>query len=524
MKHLLRHIICLLLGSVFITPAWSFTKEDLRLLNREIALKNQYDSVKQVHMTMLKNSHLVLSNYERYLQLFEEYKSYSYDTAFIYADLLLDEAQQIGDEQKITQAKLKRAFIYLSSGLFHESITVFANLKPQTMNRENQIEYYTNYARLRYDMADYAHGDISYSYIQHGNRLSEQALALIPVTDTVLYWSTSALYSIKRGDYRHALERFRRALKSTSITEHERAIAYSSMGYIYQILNQKEDAEHYWILAAIADIRSSTKETIAMASVAERFHERGNLDLAALYIRAAMDDAAFYNARHRQLSVSRIMPIIEEEQVRELERTNRRIKAQQILLYVLLMALILTLIILANRIVAIHRAHQTIQKMNTGLMEANRIKEEYIGNSCRNMSDLLSRLEKYQRYVRRSAQDKKMDELQIIPHYIDARKCRKEFDKQFDSSFLRIFPNFIQNFNALLRDDEHLEVKEGELLSTELRIFALIRLGINDNEQISKVLDYSINTIYTYKTRVRNRSDLNNAEFLRAVMAIPSFK
>lgn len=373
-------------------------------------------------------------------------------------------------------------------------------------------------------MADFAHGDISYSYIQHGNRLSEQALALIPVTDTVLYWSTSALYSLKIGDYRHALERFGRALQDSKITEHERAVAFSSMGYIYQLLNMKDEADHYWILAAVADVRSSTKETIAMAAVAERFHERGDLDHASSYIRAAMDDAAFYNARHRQLSVSRIMPIIEEEQVKELEETNRRIKLQQIMLYILLVALILTLVVLANRIAAIHRAHKTIKKMNTGLIEANRIKEEYIGASYRNISDLLSRMEKYQRYVRRTAQEGKMDELQIIPHYVDAHICRKEFDKQFDRSFLRIFPHFIENFNALLRDDEHIEVKEGELLSTELRIFALIRLGISDNEQISKVLDYSINTIYTYKTRVRNRSDLNNNEFLRAIMAIPSFE
>lgn len=523
MKYLLRHIICLLLGAV-VVPAWGFTKEDLRFLDQELALKSQYDSLKQVRITMLKSQQKGVSDYDRYLQLFEEYKSYSYDTAFIYADMLLDEAKQIGDEQKIFQAQLKRAFIYLSSGLFHESLSVFANLHPQNMNQANKVEYYTNYARLRYDMADFAHGDISYSYIQHGNRLSEQALALIPVTDTVLYWSTSALYSLKIGDYRHALERFGRALQDSKITEHERAVAFSSMGYIYQLLNMKDEADHYWILAAVADVRSSTKETIAMAAVAERFHERGDLDHASLYIRAAMDDAAFYNARHRQLSVSRIMPIIEEEQVKELEETNQRIKLQQIMLYILLVALILTLVVLANRIAAIHRAHKTIKKMNTGLIEANRIKEEYIGASYRNISDLLSRMEKYQRYVRRTAQEGKMDELQIIPHYVDAHICRKEFDKQFDRSFLRIFPHFIENFNALLRDDEHIEVKEGELLSTELRIFALIRLGISDNEQISKVLDYSINTIYTYKTRVRNRSDLNNNEFLRAIMAIPSFE
>ena len=324
------------------------------------------------------------------------------------------------------------------------------------------------------------------------------------------------------NDYPRAIEQFKLALACSSITEHEKAIAYSSIAHAYTLQGETDLADSYLIQAAISDLRSSTKEAVALALVAQRLYQEGDLQRAAGYIRQAMDDAEYYNARHRQLSVGRIMPIIEQEQVQTLEHTNHLIAFQSTLLYILLAALIITLIILANRMRAIRKAKNTIQTMNDKLIEANRIKEEYIGTSCCSMSDLLTRLERYERFVRRKAQEKRTDELVVIPNYIDAHNCRRDFYKQFDQSFLHIFPNFVRDFNALLREGEQLTVKGNELLSTELRIFALIRLGITDNEQISKVLDYSINTIYTYKTRVRNRSDLDNEAFFRAVMNIQS--
>jgi len=516
-----KYIFTILLCALLPNTAWTYTTDDLQLLDRELARKTQYDANKINRILMIHAGNL--PRYEQLELLFDEYKSYNYDTAYIYTTKLLDEAQMMGSRERTDEARLKQAFIYLSSGLFHESLTVFESITPKLLDPSNRDDYYTNYARLYYDMGDYAHGTLKYDYIAKGNELSKQALRCLSPNDTVRYWSTSGLYHMKMNDYIHALEHFKLALSASTISDHERAIAYSSMAHIYQMREQKTEADHFWVMAAIADLRSSTKETVAMAIVAEQLYEDGDIDRAATYIRAAMDDAAFYNARHRQIAVGKILPIIENKQVQDLQQKNQRIERLSSWLYIVLALLLATLVVLANRIRAIHKAHGTIKTMNAGLMEANHIKEEYIGTSYRNMSDLLSRLEKYERYVHRKAMDKQTDELQIIPSYIDAHRCRKDFYKQFDESFIRIFPHFVQHFNALLSDGEAMEVKPGEILSTELRIFALIRLGITDNEQISKVLDYSINTIYTYKTRVRNRSQLSNEDFQRAVMAIPSF-
>ena len=516
-RHLLFGVLCALCPL-----AYAMQSTEIAQLDCELQKKAYYDQQKHLRIREIEQN-VSMSTYDKYVLLFEEYQSFNYDTAFSLVNKMIDEAKLLGHPEYQAKAELRRAFIYLSSGLFHESVEVFSKIDPATLSKEDQIYYYTHFARLKYDMADYVQGDLSYIYIKEGNAMSEKALELIAPSDTVLYWSTSALYKLKMNDYSRAIEQFKLALACTRITEHEKAIAYSSIAHAYTLQGQTDIAGSYLIQAAISDLRSSTKETIALALVAQRLHQEGDLQHSAYYIRMAMDDAEYYNARHRQLSVGRILPIIEQEQLQTLEHTNHRIAIQSILLYVLLAVLLIMLAILVNRIRAIRKAQSTIQTMNDKLLETNRIKEEYIGSSCCSMSDLISRLERYERFVRRKAQEKRTDELVIIPNYIDAHNCRRDFYKQFDQSFLHIFPNFIRDFNALLRDGEELTVKGNELLSTELRIFALIRLGINDNDQISKVLDYSINTVYTYKTRVRNRSDLDNEAFFRAVMNIQSF-
>lgn len=517
LKYLFLFTLC---AGCLITHAMQ--QSEIDLLDQELQKKAVYDHRKHLRIDDIRQDES-LSTYERYVLLFEEYQSLNYDTAFSLVNKMVDEAQLLGHPDYQAQAELKRAFIYLSSGLFHESVAVFSSIDPSTLSKEDQIYYYTHFARLKYDMADYVQGDLSYTYTTEGNALSEKALKLLDPSDTVQYWSTSALYRSKMNDYPRAIEQFKLALACSSITEHEKAIAYSSIAHAYSLQGETDLADSYLIQAAISDLRSSTKEAVALALVAQRLYQEGDLQRAAGYIRQAMDDAEYYNARHRQLSVGRIMPIIEQEQVQTLEHTNHLIAFQSTLLYILLAALIITLIILANRMRAIRKAKNTIQTMNDKLIEANRIKEEYIGTFCCSMSDLLTRLERYERFVRRKAQEKRTDELVVIPNYIDAHNCRRDFYKQFDQSFLHIFPNFVRDFNALLREGEQLTVKGNELLSTELRIFALIRLGITDNEQISKVLNYSINTVYTYKTRVRNRSDLDNEAFFHAVMHIQNF-
>lgn len=522
MRHFIPSILSILslLLVVGSTSTWAFTQEDIAFLETELAKKEQYNAIKQHRIDSIRNADT--NTYAQLLALTLEYQSYSYDTATIYVEKLLDEATHLNSYEKMVQARVRHAFVFLSSGLFKESADVLEALADDvsTCPDEIQADYYITYSRLLYDMADYTHGQLANGYRTQGYQMSEQALSLIDLQDTARYWSTAAQFAMKQGDEALSIERFERALACTTISEHDRAIAYSSMGSLYDILGDKKRSEHYWILAAIADLRSCTKETIAMSVVAQLFYQQGDIDHAARYIQEAMADANFYNARHRQLSIGKIIPIIEQQQLDTLQEQSHRIRRLNICLYLLLGVLFLAIVLLYNRHRALRRTEEVIQQSNRQLTEANRIKEECIATFLCNESTVYSKLEKYQRYVKRKTQERRFDELQSIPQYVDIRTLRNEFYKRFDTMFLHIFPDFVEKFNGLLRPDCRVELRQGELLNAELRIFALIRLGITDNQQIANLLDYSINTIYTYKTRIKNASALPPEEFNSRLMEI----
>lgn len=485
--------------------AYGFTKEDIQLLEDEMAKKEMYDAAKQERISHVINADL--SETEKNLLLFEEYKSYNYDTALIYAHHLLDEAAAKRDQQAYIAARLKLAFAYLSSGLFKECDDVFESLRVEEMDATNQIEYYITKARLYHDMADYVLGSHGREYMQVGNQCYKQAIELVDAGDSVTYWNAQAQYAMKTDEYTLAIERFKRMVQVTSVTDHELAIAYSSMGYLYDCLGEKSISDHYWILATIADLRSSTKEAIAMRIVALRLYETGLSELATRCIYFALEDAQQYGARQRQIAIGQILPIIEQQQIRDLQAQNRRITYLSIGLYLLMGLLVVLLIVLASRIKELKKAQQTIDTMNKGLTEANVMKEEYIGLFLCKQSALLEEIEKMQKYVSN-------------PNYVRVRKQKNDFYKQFDEMFLHLFPNFVEQVNALALPGEQVELKKGERLSPELRILALMRLGITQNDQIANVLDHSVNTIYTYKTRARNRTGLTLEQWHQALMSI----
>lgn len=517
----MRRSIILLLITVWCMPLlWAFSTEDIAFLESEVGQKEYYQNIKRHRIDSIQ--HTESDTYSQLLAFTMEYQSYSYDTATIFVEKLLDEATHLHSHEKKVEAQVRHAFIFLSSGLFKESADILEDIAHAVIScpREIQADYYITYSRLLYDMADYTHGQLANGYRNQGYRMSEQALLLISPQDTARYWSTAAQYAMKQDDWRLAIERFERALACSTITEHERAIAYSSMGSLYDILGDKKESEHYWLLAAVSDLRSCTKETIAMSMVAQLFYQQGDIDLAARYIQEAMDDATFYNARHRQLSIGKIIPIIEQQQLKALQEKSSRIRHLNICLYLLLAVVFFVIVLLYNRHRALRRTEEAVQQSNLQLTEANRIKEECIATFIYNESNVYSKLEKYQRYVKRKTQERRYDELQSIPQYVDIRILRNEFYKRFDTMFLHIFPDFVEKFNALMRPECKIEMRQGELLNAELRIFALMRLGITDNQQIANLLDYSINTIYTYKTRIKNASLYSTEEFLRRLMLL----
>jgi hypothetical protein len=162
-----------------------------------------------------------------------------------------------------------------------------------------------------------------------------------------------------------------------------------------------------------------------------------------------------------------------------------------------------------------------LKTVNEELAQTGKIKEVYIARYLDRCVSYMDQFEQYRHSLSKLAMASRIEELyKQIKSDEFIRKERKAFYTEFDKAFLEIFPHFIDNFNALLAEDERIYPKQGELLSTELRIFALIRLGVTDSNRIAHFLGYSLATVYNYRSRMRNRAVGNKDQFEQNVMKL----
>lgn len=505
-------------------------------LDRTLSIKDTFFNEKAVRIQHIYNNlkrnsinQNSLELYKVYNNLFTEYESFIYDSAFKYAQLLNNTAIALNDKGKVADSKLKLGFVLMSSGLFKEAIDTLKSIDHESFNKSSKAEYYATLARAYYDLADYNRDDYySKIYSREGIKYNEIACKLV-VSNSLNYWSYESLRRMKNNDIEGAKDAFELQLGKFKLDDHQYAIATSSLGYIYTILGNDNKAIEMLIKAAIADIKASTKETVALRNLSNLLYRKGDVKTAYRYIKLALDDATFYNARHRKIEIASILPIIEGEKLNTVEKQKSQLTTYSIVISILVIVVLIFIIIIFRQLNKLKLAKQQIQDTNNTLLEtnhklleANKIKDEYIGYFFNVNSDYINKIEKFQRDVNRKLTTHQVDDIKNILNNIDLKKEREELFHSFDKVFLKLFPDFVNEFNALFKEEDKIVLKEDELLNTDLRIFALIRMGISDNEKIAKILEYSVNTIYTYKTKTKNKSVVPNEEFEKRIMAIKS--
>ena len=500
----------------------------LKHLDEVLASRPTIENSKRARIDSLTHAAaLSLHAYHEYKLLYEEYRSYNYDTALIYTDFMALEASP----DQLAEVDLCRAFVFLSGGLFAEAADI---LKAWPVTHKSAISkdtsssmllaYYITYTRLQWDMADVAGGTVGDKYNKEGLRLNNEGLRILSPRDTAQYWYWQAMADLKGGkDYTRSIERCKMSLSATQPSIHDQAVTASTLAYLYRLTGDIENSMLYFIEAAICDIKSSTYETVAMRNLAELLFEAGETDLADRYIHHAMLDAERYHARHRQIDIAHSLPII-EGQLLSRSRVQQRIALILLAIVAILLAFgIISIVILRRNLRALRSAQQMIDGMNRNLLEANKLKEELLGTLLSSRSQYINAVQHYQQSVKQNAVNRQWSELLTVPKSADARLQRTVLDRQIDTVFLSVYPTFVRDFNMLLKPSERIVLKNDELLNAQLRIFALIRMGVNHNEVIAEILDYSINTVYNYKTRVIASSSLSQEEFYQALMQIPSF-
>jgi tetratricopeptide (TPR) repeat protein len=504
-------------------------------MNRAIASSRAYDQIKNIRIDSIK---LIIKNapdiphrglFNLYSILYNEYQIYNYDSAFRYAQKMISEGQLMRDDSLIGYAQIKEGFVLLSSGLFKETFELLQNVNKKLLSKAEKAEYLTMMGRYYYDLADYDN-DRFYAprYIDSGNQFIDSSLVLFtPSSFAYIYYS--GLKNMRSGNYDIALSGLKKLTESYPMSQHEIAVTTSTISDIYIQKGQIDSAIDLLLLAAIEDIRSSTKETRAIFTLATLFFKKGDSKNASTFIEKAVNDAVFYGARQRKVQLTSILPLIEAEKLNILQNQNKKVVNYAVAVTVLSLLLISLLLIIFRQIKKLQlaksnitAAHRSQQQINTKLQEANKIKEEYIGYFFSGNSEFYTRIEKFIQSVEVKITDRKLDDIRFLVNNLNLKRGREEVLRDFDRIFLKLFPNFITEFNSLINEEGQVRLKEGELLNTDLRIFALIRMGIHDTQKIAGILGYSVNTINTYKSKIKNKSVVPNETFEEKIMQIKS--
>lgn len=507
----------------------------LIVLDGEIEKKSKYTEEKEQRILVLKREYNLATSTEEQFNLlkdiFNEYKVFICDSAYHYSAKSLSLAEADNNIFWINESKLQLASILTISGMYPESVDLLKTIDKENINKAQFIDYYTNYYRVYNEWAEYSEYDYSTHYKEIASNYRELFLKeLRPETfDYVLEYSWKYIDS---KEYIKAKNLLLDYLPKVDEGSRNYAILASTIAIVHWYLNDIETHKEYLALSAIADIKASVKENTALKSLANLlFEEGGELKRASLYIENSMDDANFYNARLRSIQIAKLYPLIQNAYNIEKDQQQKRLQGMLLIISILAVLLILTVLYIIKQFRRLADSQKQILKINNKLKnsndileEANNIKEEYLGRFLNLCSVYIDKMEKHHRLLNRKAKDGNLDELfksLKSKQYIDDELM--DFYAEFDSAFLSIFPNFVKQFNELLIPEERITPKSGEKLMTELRIFALIRLGITDSQKIAEFLRYSITTIYNYRSRYRNKSVVSRDEFEDAIMKISSY-
>ncbi len=325
-------------------------------------------------------------------------------------------------------------------------------------------------------------------------------------------------------------------MRDNELSEHDRAICAWTLAEAYAKTGDKDLQKENLIISAISDLKSSVREYISLRQLALMLYEEGDLDRAYRFMTIAVDDAAKCNARQRIIELNDTYPMINGIYVETVRKQKETLELFIIIIAVLALLLVVMLFYMRKQMIRIKNNHkeltaaydrqnrltEELKTSNRKLTEANdaiaensELKEVYIGRYMDQCLVYIEKLDSYRKTLNNLVKSGKSDELkQLLKSSSIIDDELKAFYYQFDKTFLSLFPTFVDDFNRLLLPDEAIVPKKEGTLNTELRIYALIRLGITDSEKIAKFLRYSLTTIYNYRTKVRNKAkgDRNTLE------------
>ncbi|NDV57497.1 DUF6377 domain-containing protein [Bacteroides sp. 519] len=553
----MKRLFLLLTLTVFLCELFPKASQDssFRTLSQLIQNKGLYMEQKENRIAEIRKM-LEIPNitpkqrYDINLQLYNEYKKFVSDSAIYYMQQNITIAKQLNNTAWLQESNLDFVSLAIIVGMYIESLNILQSINPETLSNDLLIKYYNCYKEL---YTHYSSNNPFTHIYKENSKVYRDSLLQVLDKQSNHY---KIVYAEKLDDENRLSEAkqiLQEILDKTEADTHEKAVLSYALANIYKKEGNINLQKKYYTQSAICDIKNVIKENASMHALASTLYETGDVEEAYNCIKSSMEDAMYCNARLRTYEVSQIFPIIDSAYQENVTRQKTKLKVLLLLVSLLSVFLIMAVIYVYRQMKRVarirkelyqtnlklnelnndlqatvnqlHTVNKALSDVNTELSEANQIKEAYIGHFLDLCSTYINKLEKYQSTLNKKAREKKLEELYKILKSRDMIDNElKELYENFDHIFLHLYPNFVDEFNSLLQDNERFQLKPNELLNVELRIYALIRLGITDSSRIANFLHYSANTIYSYRTRVRNKAAVPREEFELMVMKIGAIK
>lgn len=545
--------ICLMV-SLSLSGKAGNAEQGLKELDKVVKSPEKYIQRKEEQLAKWKLQRQQVQTDEQRMKidalLADQYKTYIADSALYFAQEQLRLAEQVGED--IDKSRMLLAEIRIITGMYRESMDLLAEVDRGSLSEGSLGDYYHLYQNLYGAMRDYAIGEELQREYERKMALYQDSLLMLSPKGSDDYVLVKADQWMRQGEYQRALELLLPYYATLDTDSREMGYTAYAVANVYRHMGEKEKEKDYLIVSALSDLKCGVKEYISLRELATLLYEEGDIRRAYTYMRRAMEDAAFCNARLRTIEVSQVLPIINEAYRLQREKQQRQMSVYLLCISILALFLILLAFYLRRQMKRLALAkrevgkaneqlkllNEELQVLNTrladsntrlqltnqNLAEVNYIKEAYIGRFLDLCSTYIGKLDTYRRSLNKKAMNGQTEELfRELKSTQFVEEELEEFYANFDTAFLRLFPDFVQEFNALLAEGEEIMLKQGELLNTELRIFALIRLGITDSNKIAQFLRYSLKTIYNYRTKMRNKARGVRDDFEQEVMHIGTF-
>ena len=500
----------------------------LDTLDATLSHKEAYSQIQMSRVDSLRHlSRLstLETRYDLYWQIYESYKRFQTDSALVYLSMLSSFPSEIRTPSEEARIKICTAEIYGVSGMYMTSIAILDSISPSTLPPSLKSAYYHTRRTITGWLSDYTTNPSLKSHYEEQTSQYRDSILKYDEDDISrdIVMADKLLVAGNTEDALHLL-----IPDLTKAHDAMRRYIYINIGEAFRQKGETDRYTYFLALAAIDDLRSGVREYMALPTLALQLYSRGDILRSYNYLTCSMEDATLCNARLRSAETSSIFPIIDRAYKSSVESQRSAERTMLIVMIVAIVLLSCVLLLLRHKNIELGKARHELLAANTNLISENtaleqtdKIKQEYIAYYLEKCRRYLTVLEKYRQDLLKMAKSNKHDALLRRLKSTELIHLEEEnFFDDFDEAFLKIHPHFVESFNALLRPEYRVDIKEDGRLNTELRIYALIRLGITDSQKISEFLNYSVSTIYSYRSKVRGYAICNKNEFEKKVMKI----